>query len=181
MASNLKESNYNRCTITYFQPWSVNWLCTQHLLRVLKTSACATFVFCRTDNLVANPLLAPLVKSSRIGIGIILPVDIRLSLVLPAVQFGQQKKRFNLVLAFHKKRSHLWLRRTIFHPKSRLCCFKTEVGGNVVMNSHCPWFCRSVTCGSRPAQSAAAYNWTFLVFCPAAKMDGFIKSNCPRA
>ena len=192
MASNVKESNYKRCTITYFQSWPVNWLCTQHLLRVLKTSACATFVFCRTDNLVANPFLAPSwLRAVVLALGLsCLSIsnnfrwagedEIRLSLFLSAVQFRQQNKEIKYRI-FHKKRSHLWLRRTIFHPKSRICCFKTEVGGNVVMNSHCPWFCRSVTCGSRPAQSAAAYNWTFLVFCPAAKMDGFIKSNCPRA
>ena len=116
MASNVKESNYNRCTITYFQPWSVNWLCTQHLLRVLKTSACATFVFCRTDNLVANPFLAPSwLRAVVLALGLsCLSIsnnfrwagedEIRLSLFLSALQFRQQKKRFNLAVAFHKKK-----------------------------------------------------------------------------
>ena len=36
----------------------------------------------------------------------------------------------------------------------------------------------SVTWWSLAVPSAAAYNWTFLVFCPTAKMVRFIKSNC---
>ena len=36
----------------------------------------------------------------------------------------------------------------------------------------------AVALGSPAVPSAAAYNWTFLVFCPTAKMVRFIKSNC---
>ena len=39
----------------------------------------------------------------------------------------------------------------------------------------------AVTWGSLAVPSAAAYNWTFLVFCPTAKMVRFIKSNCAGA
>ena len=64
-----------------------------------------------------SPLL---VKSSRIGIGIIFPVDIKqleVGLVLTAVQFGLQKKRFNLALEFHKKGPICGSEEQFFIPK----------------------------------------------------------------
>ena len=39
----------------------------------------------------------------------------------------------------------------------------------------------AVALGSPAVPSAAAYNWTFLVFRPTAKMVRFIKSNCAGA